>query len=242
MLQQSKLAQMGEMISMIAHQWRQPLGAISSAIISVKMNMLNSEFNLDNKGQRDEFLSLINDKHQNISEYVKILTSTIEDFRTFFKPNKVKEKVSLLLPINRALDVVKLSMNSKNIEIVTNFNVDSEIDIYQNEMMQVILNILKNSEDNFEEQNIKNKKIYIVTKQVNDKFIISISDNGGGIQENILCDIFNPYFSTKLEKNGTGLGLYMSKIMIEEHNNGILTVTNNNQGVCFEIILKKSKF
>jgi nitrogen fixation/metabolism regulation signal transduction histidine kinase len=111
--------------------------------------------------------------------------------------------------------------------------------IYQNEVMQVILNILKNSEDNFLEKNIKNKNISISTYKKENEYIISICDNGGGIENEILPNIFNPYYSTKIEKNGTGLGLYMSKIIIEEHNSGLLNVNNLNDGVCFDIVLPK---
>ena len=104
-------------------------------------------------------------------------------------------------------------------------------------MTQVFLNIIKNSEDNFLEKNIQNAKIEISTKTENSHYVISISDNGGGVQENILPKIFDPYFSTKTEKNGTGLGLYMSKIIVEEHNGGTLNVYNRSDGLVFEITL-----
>ncbi len=103
--------------------------------------------------------------------------------------------------------------------------------------MQVVLNILKNSEDNFMEKDIQNKQIDIKTFKEKNRLVISIKDNGGGIPKEILPNIFDPYFSTKEERNGTGLGLYMSKIIVEEHNSGKLEVENVNDGVEFRIIL-----
>ena len=147
--------------------------------------------------------------------------------------------MALTTPIIRALTIVEPPLKNKNIEITKKFLTNDKVLIYQNELMQVILNILKNSEDNFLEKNTAEPKINISTKNENGSCIIMISDNGGGIPKNILPKIFEPYFSTKLEKNATGLGLYMSKIIIEEHNGGILRVNNTDDGICFEIVLYK---
>ena len=246
--QQTRLAQMGEMISMIAHQWRQPLGSISSVVIGIQINLMSGMYNFKVQKDRDEFLKFLDKKFNKINTYVQFLSATVDDFRNFFKPNKGKEMVSLTTPIKKALAIVKSSMKNKNIDVNTDFKTDDELLLYQNELMQVILNILKNSEDNFLEKKILNPKINIITKKINNKYIISISDNGGGIKEEILSKIFDPYFSTKDEKNGTGLGLYMSKIMIEEHNKGSLSVKNvdnvdcyqeNCTGVCFEMVFEE---
>jgi len=236
--EQSRLAQMGEMISMIAHQWRQPLSAINSSVIGIQSKLAIGKFDLATPQDRDKFLKFLDKKHNNITEYVKGLSETIDDFRNFFKPDKEKEIVSICDPINKALKIVKASMSSKDIEIVTNFNCKDNILIYQNELMQVILNILKNSEDNFIEKNIQNGKIEIITSKKDNNYIIEIFDNGGGIPKDILPNIFDPYFSTKSEKNGTGLGLYMSKTIVEEHHNGELSVVNTSIGVCFKIELE----
>ena len=232
---QSRLAQMGEMISMIAHQWRQPLGAINSSVIGIESKISIGKFDFTIENDRTKFFKFLNRKLTNITEYVGTLSETIDDFRNFFKPDKQKELVNLTEPITRALKIVENAMSNKGIEISTKF--DSEIDIYmyQNELMQVILNILKNSEDNFVEQKIKNPKINIETYFQDSNYFIAIQDNGGGIPKSIRCKIFDPYFSTKNEKNGTGLGLYMSKIMIEEHHNGFLSVENQNGGAYFLI-------
>jgi len=231
LLNQSRLAQMGEMISMIAHQWRQPLGAISSAIIAIEMNIASGRFN-----NYKDLVGFLDKKHKNINEYVQFLSTTIDDFRSFFKPDKSKELVNLTVPIVKALSIVEISMKNKGIKISTDYQDNDELEIYQNEVVQVILNILKNSEDNFIERDISNPVIEITTKKQHNKLIIKISDNGKGIEENILPKIFDPYFSIKSEKNGTGLGLYMSKVIIEEHNNGELNVQNHPNGVAFDIV------
>jgi len=127
-------------------------------------------------------------------------------------------------------------MQNNGIEIVKEYQADTELSLYQNEVMQVVLNLLKNSEDNFLAKNISDPKVTISTRSDGNRYIISICDNGKGIPEDILDKIFDPYFSTKDEKTGTGLGLYMSKIMIEDHHKGILNVKNTEDGVCFEII------
>ena len=228
--QQSHLAQMGEMISMIAHQWRQPLSAISSTVVDLQ---IKQELN-----QQDSQSEYLNKSLKDIAKYVQFLSTTIDDFRDFFKPDKSKELVTLTHTVNKSLQILQGSVSSKNIEVNVDFQTNDKVKLYQNEMMQVILNILKNSVDNFLEKSIKNPKIEILTKKSGDAYIISISDNGGGIPEDILPNIFNPYFSTKKEKNGTGLGLYMSKTIVEKHHNGKITVRNTEDGVIFEIILK----
>ena len=233
--QQSRLAQMGEMISMIAHQWRQPLGAINSSVIAIESKLSIGRYDLDDKDDREKFFKFLHKKHKSIIEYVEGLSETIDDFRNFFKPDKNRDLVCIDDPIKKALKIVNVSMSSKGISIEKSFDNGDKIELYQNEVMQVILNILKNAEDNFIEKSIENPTIMIETLKEKNTHIIKISDNGGGIPENILPNIFDPYFSTKDEKNGTGLGLYMSKTVIEEHHNGELKVSNIDNGVCFEI-------
>jgi signal transduction histidine kinase len=114
---------------------------------------------------------------------------------------------------------------------------DAMLSVYRNELMQVVLNVLKNSEDNFKEKNTQEKYIEIRTYEENGIHTIALADNGGGIPHEIMSKIFDPYFSTKYERNGTGLGLYMSKIIIEEHHNGELIAENTSEGVCFTIRL-----
>ena len=238
LLMQSRLAQMGEMISMIAHQWRQPISTIGASVINIQMKLALEKYDLDVKEQRDEFIDLLKIKLDNISLTIQSLSSTITDFRNFFKPNKEKDRVRLTVPIQRALDMLEVTMSSKSIKIKTDYQTDDFILIYQNEVMQVILNIIKNSEDNFITKDMNNKTVNVVTKKIKNNYIVEISDNGGGIENDIIDNIFDPYFSTKSEKNGTGLGLYMSKIIIENHCNGSLNVENINNGVKFIINFK----
>ncbi len=227
LFQQSRLAQMGEMISMIAHQWRQPLSAISAASASInlkaKLNKLDNETAIE-----------LSDK---ISGYSQHLSSTIDDFRDFFKTKKNKENTSYKEVIESVLGIVEISMKNKNIKLVKKLNSDLTFYTFPNELKQVVLNLLKNAEDVLIERDIKDPQIIIET---NDN-ILSISDNGGGIPEDILDKIFDPYFSTKTKKDGTGLGLYMSKIIIEEHCGGKLRVKNSEIGAVFEIILPIEK-
>ena len=233
LLQQSRLAQMGEMISMIAHQWRQPLGAISSCVADLEIKIDLHSYDLDTKEGQEKQSKYFLDRFTNINSFVKNLTQTIDDFRDFYKPNKKLYETTFQQLIEKALGIINVSFINYNIVVVQNYDSQDVIEMYDREMMQVILNILKNAQDNFREKELKNCQITIQTKERS----LSISDNGGGIDEDILEKIFDPYFSTKTEKNGTGLGLYMSKIIVEQHHNGTLQVNNIDNGVCFTIDL-----
>lgn len=212
-LHQAKHAQMGEMMSMIAHQWRQPLSAISSTAISLN---LKSKLNkLDNKTAEE----LTN----KISEYSQHLSHTIDDFREFFKTNKEKKETTYTELINSVLRIVEVSITNKNIQIITKIDAPVILNTFPNELKQVILNLIKNAEEILIEKNIKNPKIIIESFGAT----LSVSDNGGGIPDDIKEKIFDPYFSTKTKKDGTGLGLYMSKTIIQEHCGGILSVKNS---------------
>ncbi len=236
MFQQSRQAQMGEMISMIAHQWRQPLASISGTIVGMQLNQASDKFNLDDKQDRDKFLELQNEKFTRMTDQLKQLSSTIDDFRDFFKSSKIKVLVPITSPIKKAIDMLIIDFEHKGIKITTDFQAEDEISIYSNEIVQVILNILQNSEYNFTKQKIQNPHINISSYHLqNSSIAISITDNGGGIDETILSKIFDPYFSTKDEKNDTGIGLYMSKMIIEEHNNGKIDAKNTDDGVSFII-------
>ena len=234
---QSRLAQMGEMISMIAHQWRQPLSAISTTTINLKIKLEFESFDLDSKEGIKEANEYFIEKLENIESFVGTLTQTIDDFRNFYKPDKASVSIYLEDVILKALNVIKTSLENKNIEIVEEYLCKDLVEVHDSELMQVVLNILKNAQDNFVEKGIKNPRITIKTQNR----VISICDNGGGIPEEIIDNIFDPYFSTKGERNGTGLGLYMSKIIVDEHHNGLLSAVNIDNGVCFSIDLGKEK-
>jgi len=239
LFQYSKKAALGEIITMIAHQWKQPLGAISGAVTSVEIKLEMEKFDFTKYEDVVEFLKLLESKHNNIKDYIQNMLETMNDFRNFFSPSKTKELVPLPTPINKALHMIQTSITSKGIEINLDFQNNEDVMIYPNNIMQVILNILKNAEDNFIEKKIDNATINISTKSDNDSDIISILDNGGGIPEDIIDKIFEPYFTTKDEENGTGIGLYMSKLIVEENSSGTLKAINKNGGVEFEIRLSK---
>lgn len=234
---QSRLAQMGEMISMIAHQWRQPLAAIASTTANLETKIHLEYFDLSTRKDQVKQNAYFIERLEAIGRYVINLTTTIDDFRNFYKPNK-NIVIRRFKDISQtALEIMKASLESAGIELVFDYQSKQEIEMYDSEMIQVILNILKNAQDNFNEKKTKDPRIKIVTKN---KSLI-ITDNGGGIEEKIMEKIFDPYFSTKDEKNGTGLGLYMSKIIVEEHHKGTLKVENIDAGVCFSVNLNGGK-
>jgi len=222
MLEQSRLAQLGEMIGMIAHQWRQPLSAISSASIAInikaQMDMLDSKSAIE-----------LADK---ISEFTQYLSKTIDDFREFYKETKEKRDIIYTQLIESTLSIVEASLKNKNIELITQTNSDILFHTYTNELKQVLLNLIKNAEDILEEKGIEKPYIKIITEGNK----LMVSDNGGGIPDDIIDKIFDPYFSTK-SLNGTGLGLYMSKTIIEEHCEGKLSVHNSDEGAVFMVEL-----
>jgi PAS domain S-box-containing protein len=235
LLQHSRLAQMGEMISMIAHQWRQPLSAISTTAINLRVKMSLEAFDLDTQEGRDKQNSYFDQQLSKVEEYVKGLTVTIDDFRNFYKPNKEFVSVRFEEVIEKTLGIIKASLENDNIVLEYDYRDHEAHQVYDSEMIQVVLNLLKNAQDNFREKKTVSPRISITITQ----HTLEICDNGGGIPEEIIGSIFDPYFSTKDEKNGTGLGLYMSKMIIEEHHNGTLKAINQDDGVCFVIDLSK---
>ena len=226
-LSQSRHAQMGEMISMIAHQWRQPL-----SIIAMGANNILADIELD---ILDQEALRVNAK--DIIRQTQELSKTIEDFRNFFKPDKIAKETFLEDIFNEAFGIIGKSLESKNIEVISTFKNSRKIKTYSRELMQVIINILKNAKDALIENRKDERKIFITLQGYENKLIISICDNAGGIKDKIKDSIFNPYFSTKDNKSGTGLGLYISKTIIEKHLNGTLNTYNKNDGACFEITL-----
>jgi PAS domain S-box-containing protein len=228
LIQQSRFAQMGEMISMIAHQWRQPLTAITATTNNLLLkNILNKEVP---KEILEEELNLI-------TEYTQHLSFTIDDFRNFFKSDNEKVDSKIEDIIEKAINIIKTSFEAKDINLITNYKFNENISMYTTEIQQVILILLKNAEDALVENEIKNKTIEIITYKENDFAIIEIQDNAGGIASDIIYKIFDPYFSTKKAKEGTGIGLYMSKMIIKDHCKGEITASNNQDGAIFKIKL-----
>jgi C4-dicarboxylate-specific signal transduction histidine kinase len=163
---------------------------------------------------------------------------TIDDFRDFFKSNKSKNETTFYKIVTDVLNIVETSVKNNNIQIVKNLREISTFSTYENELKQVLLNLIKNAEDVLlENSSVINPTIKIESS----KNTLSVSDNGGGISEDIIDKIFDPYFSTKDKKDGTGLGLYMSKIIVEDHCGGYLKVQNSKDGAKFTIVLEDKK-
>lgn len=224
---QEKLAGMGEMISMIAHQWRQPLSAISVSIANIRVQ---DELNNTSTDKKNKTI-------QKMEQQVLYLNNTIDDFRNFFKTSKEKETIRPSDMIENVLALLHALILESHIEIKNYSKVKEPLHLFVNELLQAVLNIIKNACDAFNERDQKNKFIEFHDKVIDKKtYELTISDNAGGIPEHILEDIFVPYVTTK-GKNGTGIGLYMSKMIIEQHMHGTIEVHNDNKGAVFTIRL-----
>ncbi len=227
LVQNSKLAAMGEMIGMIAHQWRQPLSSISTLAGNLQVYI-----DLD-MYEKEQFIALLGE----INNHAQYLSNTINDFRHFFKPDNPQDTVILDRVIEASLGIIGKSLEYKNVILSKEYAFKQEILTYPNELMQVFLNILKNASDAFVDNEIMEPEIRIKGLESDDYQVIELYDNAGGIPEEIIDRIFDPYFSTKGPGIGTGLGLYMSKMIIEEHCQGQLGVRNTEKGACFIIKL-----
>lgn len=232
MLQQSRLAQMGEMMSMIAHQWRQPLASISSIASTLSLDIMMDNY-------KEEYFQK---RLEDINELSFHLSNTIDDFRNFFKEKKTKQKSTVEEALNGCLTIIESALKNNNINLIIETDTNIVIDTYINELKQVLLNIIKNAEDSLMEKKVGNPTIWINCYEKNAKVYISIKDNAGGIPDDIIEKVFDPYFSTKKKKEGTGLGLYMSKTIMKEHIGGDIMVRNEDgQGACFTLVLDKKE-
>jgi len=226
MFRQSRLASMGEMMANIAHQWRQPLSELSIDLFKMKQNLED----------KDEFL----DTYEHAKQVIKNMSNTIDDFRNFFNANKPVENFLVSSCVDDAMIMLKGTLDRNDIKIDVKSQKNVFVYGHQSELTQVFMNILINAKDAFKNSEIKSKKIQISIKS-NDKFaIIDIKDNAGAIKDEIMERIFEPYFTTKHKSSGTGLGLYMSK-MIVEHMKGEIIAENLKNWVNFKIILPLAK-
>ncbi len=230
LIQQSRSAALGEMISNIAHQWRQPLNAVS-------LNVQNLDFLYKNKQLTDEQMERSVKK---ITFLTLNMSQTIDDFRNFFKPEKVKHSFDINNTVKKAIRIVDASFETLNIKIDFKVNNNNyEAFGFENEYSQVIVNILTNSKDSFIEKDIENPLIEIELIKDKNNINLILKDNAGGIPKKIFPKIFDPYFSTK--ENGTGIGLYMSKMIIEKSMDGNLSAENIDDGLKFIISVPISK-
>ncbi|WP_415397948.1 PAS domain S-box protein [Sulfurimonas sp. CS5] len=229
LIAQSRLAAMGEMIGMIAHQWRQPLN-----IISMNANNMILDITLDELDILE-----VEEYSNNIQIQTENLSKTIDDFRNFFKPDKSIVKIKVQDIIKETYKIVKDGLRSNNIAFNTSYKSESEIDACPRELMQVFVSIINNSKDAIIQKKHKDAEIDVMVYEDDNYVITDICDNGGGIDMEILPKIFDPYFTTKDETTGTGLGLYMSKMIIDNHFDGNIEAYNQNEGVCFRVSLSK---
>ena len=220
--EQSKLAAMGEMIGAIAHQWRQPLNALG-------LSIQNLEYDYEDGRIDETFIKRYVKKNK---ETIKFMSQTIDDFRNFFKVDKVKERFSVKSAIEETVSIQDASLKKSQIKVKIRGE-DFVIHGFRSEFQQVILNILTNAAYALKKSGVSNPLIEIVFNTQN----IVIRDNAGGIDEQIVGRIFEPYFTTKDQGEGTGIGLYMSKIIIEENMKGKLYVINE-QGVGASFVIE----
>ena len=213
--QQSKMAAIGEMIANIAHQWRQPLSIISTSATGLKlkkeMNDLSDE----------EFISNL-DYINNSTQY---LSKTIDDFRNFFSNDKQEDNFSIKEALENSLNIVGVQYKNKNIHIIQNID-DTKILGIKSELIQVFINILNNSRDELIKNENNDRFIFIDVKKEDDNIVIQIKDNAGGINPEILKQVFKAYFTTKANDKGTGIGLYMSQEIIRKHLYGEIFMEN----------------
>jgi signal transduction histidine kinase len=229
LIQQSKLAAMGNMIGNIAHQWRQPLGEINALLMIIQVRRHFEDFT-------EEFLNAKIEECNRITEY---MSNTISDFQNFFKPSKAKEIFDVTHACERASSILQASLKYHSIEFRLEKSEGAQVLGYPNEFAQAILNVLSNAKDVLIERQIEAPYIAMSVKNGKRYTLIKIEDNGGGIAAEHIERIFEPYFTTKHAKQGTGIGLYMTKMIIENNMNGIINVSNTNYGALFTIKLKR---
>ena len=217
---QHRLAQLGELLNNIAHQFRQPLTQINATLASLENSFYKKT--LDEK--------LLDEKITKIEDTTEYLSNTIEDFRNYFKPNKQKEKFMISEVIQSALNIISTQIKQNNIAINLNTINDKELNFPKGEYIQVLISIVSNSIDQAINKEIKNPKIDIVIDNY-----ISVSDNAGGIKDEYLSKVFDLNFTTKEDKKGTGIGLYMAKILVENSFDGTIEVKNYQDGVEFKV-------
>ena len=229
LIQQSKLAAMGEMIGNIAHQWRQPIAQVSAILMNMKVTY---DFNKFTK----EYMNIKISEANKLTSY---MSETINDFQNFFNPQGEKELFSISQACQDANFIVGSSLKYHGISIDFDVIEDSEVFGYKNEYSQVILNILSNAKDIFIERKIAHPCIRVEIKSGKNFGIVKIQDNGGGIKEELIEKIFEPYFTTRHKTQGTGIGLYMSKNIIERNMQGFINVRNEKDGACFIVKVTK---
>ncbi|MGB3752044.1 MAG: ATP-binding protein, partial [Arcobacteraceae bacterium] len=224
-MHQSKLVQMGEMIENIAHQWRQPLAQINSSVLLIDAILVKKQ--CENE--------MVEDKLLEIESLTSYMSKTIDDFKNFFDPDKKKTLFSIKYAIEKAYDIVKGSLQSHHIQVA--MAVDETLNSYSylEELQQVLLTLLNNAVDALVLMNITKGEIKISVYTEKNSIIVEVQDNAKGIDEQYIDKVFEPYFTTKHKSQGTGLGLYMAKMIVENALEGNLCVKNRGDGACFTL-------
>jgi len=225
--QQAKMAAMGEMIDAVAHQWKQPLNSIS-----MMSDMLSHDFS---NGLVDG--EYIEEMTTTIHTQIEYMISTLNEFRTFFRPSKDKQLFSILACIESVQILLKDELISQNVTLHVDIDEALMIEGIANEFKHLFINFISNSVDAFNEKQTKDRTINIKAYEENDKVYIEFYDNAGGIPEPVIKSIFKPNVTTKKEGKGTGIGLYMSSQIVQKHH-GSINVHNSDVGAVFTVILE----
>jgi signal transduction histidine kinase len=229
MFQQAKLASLGEMLGNISHQWRQPLMEINSLFLPIE-----GKIALDMPLDKEEILETIS----KLNHITKYMSNTIDDFRDFFATDKKKIKFQLLEQINSTINIISTGLKEHNIKLDIIIQRNPEMIGYKNDYSQVLINIINNAKDILVQRKIKNPYIKISIFEENKNIITTVEDNGGGIKVKPIEKIFEPFFTYE-KVGGSGIGLFMSKLIIEKNMNGKLLVQNSSKGAFFKIIIPK---
>jgi PAS domain S-box-containing protein len=225
LIHQGRLAAMGEMIHNIAHQWRQPLNTVGLIVQNLQFSFMASTLSAE---EMDKEVA-------NAMDVIMHMSRTIDDFRNFFRPDKEKHVFIVNNSVTQALEFIGATLGNYNIQIILRSDESVSALGYQNEYAQVLLNLLANARDALVERKIADPQITIGISSDNGRSVVTIKDNGGGIADDVIPKIFDPYFTTKEQGKGTGIGLYMSKAIIEQNMDGKLTVSNVDGGAEFRI-------
>ena len=222
---QSRQASLGQMIANIAHQWKQPLTELNLALFNLKKSF--------DAGDHDEFLKYYLDS----KNVVKNMSNIIDDFMNFFKPVREKKSFFIKDAINDALMIVDKVLKDEKIKVIKQID-DVEIVGISNELSQVLINIIQNAKDAFKQNNITKRELKICTiLKKGESIVIELEDNAGGIDDEVIDKIFEPYFTTKHSSVGTGLGLFVASMIIEQTFEGSISVKNKDKGVVFTITI-----
>jgi len=229
LMQQAKMAEIGSMLESIAHQWRQPLN-----ILGLSMTRLNLSCALSGKSESAKVIEIA-------EAQIEYMSQTIDDFRNFFKQDRSQIPVNIAAMVNDVEALLGPLLIRKKITVKHEIDPLIEVLVYPNELKQVIINLVNNAREAIEQRRGNERMIYIRCENDERYCTISIEDTGGGIDASIIDKIFDPYFTTKFESQGTGIGLYMAKMIIEKHFLGKLSVYNTSKGACFEIRLNREQ-